>query len=260
MLEAQTLSVERLALAARRISETLERIADGTYEQVGTFNGNPLTMAAARAVLTEILDASAYEHFARLWKQADAEVTAIIAEHDLDAYTIGFGAKGCVTFSAQQVRNYRDYLTLDDLFSHAHWLFQHNGGVFLPPWGKSEQWTMSVQHTGDDIARLVSNFERFARALRASEIGPLQHHGAADDARGRSGSVYVRQNRRAGGSARSTITTARQQQAARCCQGRQDAISTTHAPSGSAPAPRRPPCKAAGSLAVTNPLPSMVLR
>ena len=30
-------------------AEVMEAIADGTYEQVGTFNGNPLTMAAARA-------------------------------------------------------------------------------------------------------------------------------------------------------------------------------------------------------------------
>ena len=33
------------------------------YEQVGTFNGNPLTMAAARATLTEVLVPSAYERF-----------------------------------------------------------------------------------------------------------------------------------------------------------------------------------------------------
>ena len=37
-LDAQTMSVERLALAARRITKTLQRIADGTYgrcEQCG---------------------------------------------------------------------------------------------------------------------------------------------------------------------------------------------------------------------------------
>jgi glutamate-1-semialdehyde 2,1-aminomutase len=147
--------------------EAMGHIVDGRYEQVGTFNGNPLTMAAARAVVTEILDDAAYDHFAHLWKQADADLSAIIEEHDLDAYTLGFGAKGSVTFSAERVRNYRGYLALEDLFSHAHWLFQHNGGVFLPPWGKSEQWTMSVQHTSDDISRLVTNFERFARALRS---------------------------------------------------------------------------------------------
>jgi glutamate-1-semialdehyde 2,1-aminomutase len=146
--------------------EAMGHIVEGHYEQVGTFNGNPLTMAAARAVVTEVLDDAAYQNFGQLWKQADAQLSATIEEYELDAYTLGFGAKGCVTFSAEPVRNYRGYLALEDLFSHAHWLFQHNGGVFLPPWGKSEQWTMSVQHTAEDISRLVDNFARFARALR----------------------------------------------------------------------------------------------
>src|SRR5438445_4146151 len=35
--------------------EVMSLIAEGEYEQVGTFNGNPLTMAAARATVTEIL-------------------------------------------------------------------------------------------------------------------------------------------------------------------------------------------------------------
>ena len=35
-------------------------IADGRYEQVGTFNGNPLAMASARAMLTEVLTPAAY--------------------------------------------------------------------------------------------------------------------------------------------------------------------------------------------------------
>ena len=46
-----------------------------------------------------------------------------------------------------------------------HWLYQHNGGVFLPPWGKMEQWTLSVQHGPDDIALVVANLERFAADL-----------------------------------------------------------------------------------------------
>ena len=40
-------------------------IADGPYEQVGTFNGNPLAMAAARATLTEVLTPAAYAHIER---------------------------------------------------------------------------------------------------------------------------------------------------------------------------------------------------
>ena len=54
---------------------------------------------------------------------------------------------------------------MDDRYSHAHWLYQHNGGVFLPPWGKIEQWLISVQHDEADIDRLVENFAVFAQAV-----------------------------------------------------------------------------------------------
>jgi glutamate-1-semialdehyde 2,1-aminomutase len=37
--------------------------------------------------------------------------------------------------------------------------------VFLPPWGKIEQWLISVQHDEADIARLVDNFAAFAGAV-----------------------------------------------------------------------------------------------
>jgi glutamate-1-semialdehyde 2,1-aminomutase len=146
--------------------EVMGYIADGTYEQVGTFNGNPLTMAASRAALTEILTPEAYEHFDRLSKIMTGGVSDVVEEYDLAAYPLAFGAKGSVTFSGRRVRNYRDFLEVDDRFSHAHWLFQHNGGVFLPPWGKAEQWTLSVQHSEDDARRFVDNFRAFARALR----------------------------------------------------------------------------------------------
>ena len=64
----------------------------------------------------------------------------------LEAHVVAVGAKGCVVFQAEPVRDYRDFDSLDDRFNHAHWLMQHNGGVFLPPWGKMEQWLISAQH------------------------------------------------------------------------------------------------------------------
>ncbi len=44
----------------------MSAIADGRYEQVGTFNGNPLAMAATRATLTEVLTPEAYAHLDEL--------------------------------------------------------------------------------------------------------------------------------------------------------------------------------------------------
>jgi len=140
-------------------------IAEGGYEQVGTFNGNPLTMAAARATL-ETLDQETYEHVGRLNKMMVAGAEQIIDDYDLPAHVVSYGAKGAIAFTHEPVRNYRDFLAIDDRTSHAHWLFQHAGGVFLPPWGKSEQWLISVQHTEEDADRFLANFATMARALK----------------------------------------------------------------------------------------------
>jgi glutamate-1-semialdehyde 2,1-aminomutase len=148
-------------------AEVMGLVADGTYEQVGTFNGNPLLMAAARAALTEVLTDDAYTRLDGIRALMVDGCTEAIERHGLAAHVVAFGAKGCVTFSAPPIRNYRDFLAIDDRFSHCHWLFQHNGGVFLPPWGKAEQWMLSVQHSEEDARRFVDNFATFAGALRS---------------------------------------------------------------------------------------------
>jgi glutamate-1-semialdehyde 2,1-aminomutase len=147
--------------------ELMRHVADGGYEMVGTFNGNPLAMAAARAMLTEVATDEAYQRIERLRARAQAGITKAIAVNGLTAHVVTAGAKGCVVFADQPVRDYRGFLTTDDSYSNAHWLFQHNGGVFLPPWGKIEQWLISVQHDESDIDRLVGNFAAFASAIHS---------------------------------------------------------------------------------------------
>jgi len=140
-------------------------IVDGTYDQVGTFNGNPLAMAAAKAALTEVLTAEAYRRFDALRARTTAGCQQVIARTGLPAHVVAVGAKGCVTFATTPVRDYRDFLAIDGRWSHCHWLFQHNGGVFLPPWGKAEQWLLSAQHGDDDVDRFLANFATFAEAI-----------------------------------------------------------------------------------------------
>jgi glutamate-1-semialdehyde 2,1-aminomutase len=40
----------------------------------------------------------------------------------------------------------------------------------LPPWGKVEQWLMSVQHSDADVDRFIANFEKFAIAITSGAI------------------------------------------------------------------------------------------
>jgi glutamate-1-semialdehyde 2,1-aminomutase len=148
-------------------ADVMEHVASGGYEMVGTFNGNPLAMAAARAMLTEVATDAAYQRIEGLRVRAADGIGAVIDEFGMNGRVVTAGAKGCVVFGAGQVRDYREFLAIDDSMSHAHWLFQHNGGVFLPPWGKVEQWLISVQHDESDIDRLVTNFRSFAAAVSA---------------------------------------------------------------------------------------------
>jgi glutamate-1-semialdehyde 2,1-aminomutase len=97
--------------------------------------------------------------------RAEKGTEEVITRFRLNAHVVTAGAKGCIVFSAEPVNDYRGFLTADDSLSHAHWLFQHNGGVFLPPWGKIEQWLISVQHEEAAIDRLIVNFAAFAAAV-----------------------------------------------------------------------------------------------
>jgi glutamate-1-semialdehyde 2,1-aminomutase len=145
--------------------QVMDHVASGGYEMVGTFNGNPLAMAATRAMLTEVATEEAYQRIEKLRLRAAKGIEQAIEDTNLTAHVVTAGAKGCVVFAEEPVTDYRGFLGVDDRYSHAHWLYQHNGGVFLPPWGKIEQWLISVQHDEADIDRLVDNFGVFARAV-----------------------------------------------------------------------------------------------
>jgi glutamate-1-semialdehyde 2,1-aminomutase len=152
-------------------AEVMDHVAAGGYEMVGTFNGNPLAMAATRAMLTEVATPEAYRGIEKLRQRAAAGITEAIKANGLTAHVVTAGAKGCVVFAPGTVTSYRGFLGVDDRYSHAHWLYQHNGGVFLPPWGKIEQWLISVQHNEADIDRLIANFAKFAQAVRTRTEG-----------------------------------------------------------------------------------------
>jgi glutamate-1-semialdehyde 2,1-aminomutase len=91
----------------------------------------------------------------------------VIADHGLPAHTVGLGSKGCVVFSTEPVREYRDYLTkIHHDLSDLAWLYHMNNGIFMTP-GQDEEWTLSVLHTDADLARYVEVFELFARDVTA---------------------------------------------------------------------------------------------
>ena len=142
-------------------------IAAGAVRQVGTFNGNPLVMAAAQATLLEVLTDEAYASSRPMNERLLAGLDDVIARHGLPCHTVGLAAKGCVVFSPEPLYEYRDYATkVDEELSTLAWLYHMNHGIFMTP-GVDEQWTLSVAHTDADLQRYVDAFEAFARDVTA---------------------------------------------------------------------------------------------
>ncbi|MEJ6627178.1 MAG: aminotransferase class III-fold pyridoxal phosphate-dependent enzyme [Actinomycetes bacterium] len=146
-------------------AEIMDTITTGAMAHFGTFNGNPLAMAGLRA-MDRLCTVEALARAEAFNEQALDRIQLIIEEFQLPAHTVGFGVKGCVTWSKDPVRNYRDYKATDFAIAELSWLWSMNRRIITPP-GLDEQWLISLAHGQKEIDLLVENFRSFAVALRS---------------------------------------------------------------------------------------------
>ncbi|MFZ4108833.1 MAG: aspartate aminotransferase family protein, partial [Candidatus Planktophila sp.] len=143
----------------------MDFVTNGKMAHFGTFNGNPLAMAGIRAV-DKICTKETLAVAEAFNQQALDRINAIIEEYQLPAHTVGFGVKGCITWTTKPLRNYRDYKSTNFAIAELSWLFSLNRGIITPP-GLDEQWLISLAHGQKEVDLLVEDFRAFAQALRA---------------------------------------------------------------------------------------------
>lgn len=143
----------------------MQTVVDGRMAHFGTFNGNPLAMAGVRAI-DKICTAAALARAENWNDQALLRITDVINEFELPAHTVGFGVKGCITWSENPVRNYRDYKNTNFKIAELSWLWSINRGIITPP-GLDEQWLISLAHGQREIDILVEDFAELAKTLRS---------------------------------------------------------------------------------------------
>jgi glutamate-1-semialdehyde 2,1-aminomutase len=144
-------------------ASVMDVVGKGTAQQ-GTFNGNPLSSLAGLVALTEVLTADAYDHLGKLGTLLAEGCGRAIEEHGIPAHSVDLGAKGCVSYRPEPLRDYRDYLECNAELFAASWPWLLNRGIFMTP-GDEEQWTISVQHSEDDIRAYVDAFGEFCAEL-----------------------------------------------------------------------------------------------
>ncbi|HEY5529434.1 MAG TPA: aspartate aminotransferase family protein [Thermoleophilia bacterium] len=147
--------------------EVMEVVSSGKVYQVGTYSGNPLSMAASRASLEQVMTPDAYAHLNYLNDRLINECDAVCAKYDFPGYTVGISSKGCVNFATHKITDYESFVKYQDVeLCYLAWLYNVNRGVIIAP-GREEEWTLSVQHTDEDIDRYVNAFEGLAQEVTA---------------------------------------------------------------------------------------------
>ena len=139
--------------------EVMSVVEDGSVFQVGTYNGNPLGMAAARANLTEVLTPEAYQHLDALNERILRGCSDVIERYGLSGYSVGVGSKGCVTFSPAKIVDYETFKENQDAeLADLAWLFNMNRGIFMTPGPRG-----GVDALGDAHRRVGRSLRRHLR-------------------------------------------------------------------------------------------------
>jgi glutamate-1-semialdehyde 2,1-aminomutase len=155
------------AFAASR--EIMDVIAQQRMFHAGTYNTNPVVMAAGLATFREVLTPAAYAHINKIGRKLVDGYGQIIRSTGLAAYVDGACANGALMFYPQRVRNYRDWLSVDEEVWTHYWFAMANRGVIAQPYWWDEQWTLSVAHTEADIDRHLEVFAEVAPALAQAQ-------------------------------------------------------------------------------------------
>ena len=137
----------------------------GRVAHTGTYNTNPLCLVASLAALREVLTPEVYSRTERLSRRLADGYRDILRRRGLAWPVTQMGPVGSLHFTAQPPTHYRDWLATDEAAWERYWYGMTLRGVIPQPHGSEEQWTISAQHTDEDIDRHLESFHAVSETL-----------------------------------------------------------------------------------------------
>ena len=159
--------------------KVMNLISDHKVFHGGTYNTNPISMAAGLATFREVLTRDNYTLIDKLSNKLVNGYKKTVAKAGLQGYIASAGANGALMLYPKEIRNYRDWLPIDVDLWRQYWFGMVNRGVMCQPYWWDEQWTISVQHTEADIDQHLAAFADVAPALAAAQherLGAVAAH------------------------------------------------------------------------------------
>jgi len=131
----------------------------------GTYNANPLGMAAGLACLTKVMTNEIYAEMERLATRLADGQRKIIADLGIPACVTQVATLGGILFTPDEPSNFREAARCDAAKWDDYWFGMLNRGVI--PMGSAwfEEWSISAAHTEADIDRTLEATEEVLREI-----------------------------------------------------------------------------------------------
>lgn len=136
----------------------------GEVDFGGTYNGNPISMAAALATIQELETQGVYDHLFKAGSLVRERLREAIAKLHIKAQVVGFGSIFQIAFTNNKIENYRSVSALN---SEKYEDFQHKlmkRHIFIMPKAR-KRCHISAAHTIDEINMTLEAMENSLRTL-----------------------------------------------------------------------------------------------
>ncbi len=134
----------------------------------GTYNANPLGMAAGLACLTKVMTDDTYKEMTRLATRLADGQRDIVKDLGIPAHVVQVQTLGGIFLGLrEQPNNFREAAKCDAAKWDDYWFGMLSNGVI--PMGSAwfEEWSMSAQHTDEDIDLTLEVTEEVLRTIHA---------------------------------------------------------------------------------------------
>lgn len=151
--------------------EVFDYVGPNKTAHGGTFNSNPLSVNAAHVTLTKILTADNLRHAQTLSKELAKGYSDILEEAKITHNITHIATSGTIYFTEHPIRNWRDFVKFNDFGKWFAWVVGMLAyGVIPQALGYDEQWTVSVQHTREDVDKALEAMKNVIKQLKDASI------------------------------------------------------------------------------------------
>ncbi len=154
------------AVAGR--ADLLDRVVSGVVH-AGTYNGNPVVLAAAVATLDVLGRGGVYPAFDARGRELADGMRSAIARHGVHGVVNQVGPVVQCLFGVDEAATFADFLAGDQEFYNRLVVQMLRRGVFALPGGR---WYLSTAHTASDVAEAVQVFDEALSVTLLDGPGP----------------------------------------------------------------------------------------